>query len=73
MSIARNLSNTREINIFDDTLSALDSNTEKKIMNNLLKEVGDNTLIVISNKMSKLVIHGRTWSYINMGKLGCCW
>ena len=37
VSIARNLSNTREINIFDDTLSALDSNTEKKIMNNSTK------------------------------------
>ena len=51
VSIARNLSNPRDINIFDDTLSALDSNTEKKIMNNLLNEVGDNTLIVISNKI----------------------
>ncbi len=54
ISIARNLSNTREINIFDDTLSALDSNTEKKIMNNLLKETGENTLIVITNKVSSV-------------------
>ena len=54
VSIARNLSNARDINIFDDTLSALDSNTEKKIMNNLLNEVGDNTLIVISNKISSV-------------------
>lgn len=54
VSIARNLSNDRDINIFDDTLSALDSITEKKIMNNLLKEVGDNTLIVISNKISSV-------------------
>lgn len=54
ISIARNLSNTREINIFDDTLSALDSNTEKKIMNNLLKETGENTLIVITNKVSRV-------------------
>ena len=54
VSIARNLSNAREINIFDDTLSALDSSTEKKIMNNLLEEVGDETLIVISNKISSV-------------------
>ena len=54
VSIARNLSNAREINIFDDTLSALDSNTEKKIMNHLLEEVGDKTLIVISNKISSV-------------------
>ncbi len=54
VSIARNLSNAREINIFDDTLSALDSTTEKKIMNYLLEEVGDNTLIVIANKISSV-------------------
>ena len=54
VSIARNLSNAREINIFDDTLSALDSNTEKKIMNHLLEEVGNKTLIVISNKISSV-------------------
>lgn len=54
VSIARNLSNARDINIFDDTLSALDTNTEKKIMNNLLKQVGNNTLIVISNKISSV-------------------
>ncbi len=54
VSIARNLSNAREINIFDDTLSALDANTEKKIMNHLLEEVGNKTLIVISNKISSV-------------------
>ena len=54
VSIARNISKAREINIFDDTLSALDSSTEKKIMNNLLEEVGDKTLIVISNKISSV-------------------
>ena len=54
VSIARNLSNAREINIFDDTLSALDSTTEKKIMNHLLEEVGNNTLIVIANKISSV-------------------
>ena len=54
VSIARNLSNARDINIFDDTLSALDSNTERKIMNNLLKQVGNNTLIVISNKIASV-------------------
>lgn len=54
ISIARNLSKIREVNIFDDTLSALDSNTEQKIMNTLIDEVGDNTLIVISNKTSNM-------------------
>jgi len=54
ISIARNLSKIREINIFDDTLSALDSNTEQKIMDTLIDEVGENTLIVISNKTSNM-------------------
>lgn len=54
ISIARNLSTIREINIFDDTLSALDSHTEQKIMNTLLQEVGEKTLIVISNKISNV-------------------
>ena len=32
IQIARNLLNIRKINIFDDTLSALDSDTEKKVI-----------------------------------------
>ena len=35
-------------------MSALDSNTEKRIMNNILNEVENKTLIVISNKVSSL-------------------
>ena len=54
ISIARNLGKIRDINIFDDTLSALDTKTEKKIMNQLIKEVSNNTLIVISNKISSI-------------------
>ena len=54
VSIARNLSNAREINIFDDTLSALDTQTERKIMNHLIQEVGNKTLIVISNKITSV-------------------
>lgn len=54
ISIARNLGKIRNVNIFDDTLSALDSNTEKKIMDTLFKEVKDNTLIVVSNKISNI-------------------
>lgn len=54
ISIARNLGKIRDINIFDDTLSALDSKTEKNIMDTLIKEVSDNILIVISNKISNV-------------------
>ena len=71
VSIARNLSNAREINIFDDTLSALDSITEKKIMNNLLNEVGDSTLIVISNKISSVEKLDRIYVLLD-GKIEDC-
>ena len=71
VSIARNLSNARDINIFDDTLSALDSNTEKKIMNNLLEEVGDNTLIVISNKISNMAKLDKIYVLLD-GKIEDC-
>ena len=71
VSIARNLSNARDINIFDDTLSALDSNTEKKIMNNLLKEIGANTLIVISNKISSVEKLDRIYVLLD-GKIEDC-
>ena len=54
ISIARNLGKIRDVNIFDDTLSALDSKTEKKIMDTLIKQVENNTLIVISNKISNI-------------------
>ena len=54
ISIARNLGQARDVNIIDDTLSALDSRTEKKIMNRLINQNSDNTLIVISNKISSV-------------------
>ena len=71
VSIARNLSNARDINIFDDTLSALDSNTERKIMNNLLKQVGNNTLIVISNKISSVEKLDKIYVLLD-GKIADC-
>lgn len=54
ISIARNLSNIRDVNIFDDTLSALDNPTEKLVMEHVVEEVGEHTLIVISNKISNI-------------------
>lgn len=54
IQIARNLLNVRQINIFDDTLSALDVATEKKVIEEIEKQVDDNILIVISNKISMM-------------------
>jgi len=54
IQIARNLLNLRQINIFDDTLSALDIQTEKNVIEEIEKHVGNNILIVISNKISMM-------------------
>lgn len=54
IQIARNLLNVRNINIFDDTLSALDSETEKKVIEEIENQIGNNTLILISNKISMM-------------------
>lgn len=52
IQIARNLLNIRSVNLFDDTLSALDSETEENVIKEIEKQVGDNILIVVSNKIS---------------------
>ena len=54
IQIARNLLNVRKINIFDDTLSALDVDTEKKVVEEIEKQIGNNILIIISNKISMM-------------------
>lgn len=54
IQIARNLLNIRNINIFDDTLSALDSDTEKKVIQEIEEEIEGNILIIVSNKISMM-------------------
>lgn len=54
IQIARNLLNVRNVNIFDDTLSALDVDTEKKVLEEIEKQIGNNILILISNKISMM-------------------
>lgn len=54
IQIARNLLNVRNINIFDDTLSALDSETEKRVIEEIEKQIENNVLILISNKISMM-------------------
>lgn len=54
IQIARNLLNVRSINIFDDTLSALDADTEKKVTQEIENQIGNNILIIISNKTSMM-------------------
>lgn len=54
IQIARNLLNVRNINIFDDTLSALDAQTEKKVIEEIERQIGNNIFILISNKISMM-------------------
>lgn len=54
VSIARNLNFKRDVSIYDDTLSALDQETEEKVLDNIIKQERDNILIVISNKISHM-------------------
>lgn len=54
INIARNMIHKRDIVIYDDTLSALDSKTEEEVFNNIINENNDNILIFISNKVSHM-------------------
>lgn len=54
VQVARTLSDIRKVNIFDDTLSALDCNTESKVLESIIEETKDSILIVVSNKVSSM-------------------
>ncbi len=54
VSISRALATGREILVFDDALSAVDTETEERILNQLLEERGGKTSIVISHRVSTL-------------------
>ena len=50
--IARALIKEPDILIFDDSLSALDNETEKNILQNIEQEAKNRTLIIITHRMS---------------------
>lgn len=54
VQIARTLSEIRSINIYDDTLSALDYETEEKVLNSVIDETKEEILIIVSNKVSSM-------------------
>ncbi|MCI8290799.1 MAG: ABC transporter ATP-binding protein [Clostridia bacterium] len=54
VQVARTLSDVRSVNIFDDTLSALDCNTEGKVLESIIEETKNDILIVVSNKVSSM-------------------
>lgn len=54
VSISRALATGRDILVFDDALSAVDTETEERILNQLLEERAGKTSIVISHRVSTL-------------------
>lgn len=54
VQIARTLSYIRNINIFDDTLSALDVATENAVLDSIIEETENKILILVSNKVSNM-------------------
>lgn len=54
ISIARALINKPQLLIFDDCLSAVDTETEELILNNLKQEMENKTAIIVSHRISSL-------------------
>ena len=54
LCIARALLKRPKILIFDDSLSAVDNATEGRIINSLLKEYKDTTIVMISQRLSSI-------------------
>ena len=54
LAIARALYFEPEIIIFDESTSALDNETEKKLMETITKLIGTKTIIIISHRLSTL-------------------
>ena len=52
LSIARGICRKPEIFIFDDTFSALDYKTEKRLRARLEKDLGDSTMIIVSSRIA---------------------
>ncbi len=72
ISIARALINKPQLLIFDDCLSAVDTETEELILNNLNKEMKNKTAIIVSHRISSLknadlILYMKDGEIIEMG------
>ena len=54
IAIARALYKNPDILIFDEATSALDSETEKKVMRNILRDYKGSTLIMVAHRLTTL-------------------
>ena len=68
ISIARAIINKPKLLIFDDCLSAVDSETEALILSNLKNEMKDKSSIIVSHRISSLM-HADVIIYMNGGRI----
>jgi ATP-binding cassette subfamily B protein len=68
ISIARAIINKPKLLIFDDCLSAVDSETETLILSNLKNEMKDKSSIIVSHRISSLK-HADVIIYMNSGRI----
>ena len=68
ISIARAIINKPKLLIFDDCLSAVDSETETLILSNLKNEMKDKSSIIVSHRISSLK-HADVIIYMNAGRI----
>ena len=54
LSIARALAREAEIYIFDDTFSALDYKTDKRLRNSLKKQMKDSTVLIVAQRIGTI-------------------
>ena len=55
MAIARAMMKKPEIYVFDDSFSALDMKTDRQLRENLKKNIGDATIIMVAQRISTIV------------------
>lgn len=72
ISIARALINKPQLLFFDDCLSAVDTETEEQILNNLKQEMENKTAIIVSHRISSLknadlILYLKSGEIIEMG------
>ncbi len=72
ISIARALINKPQLLFFDDCLSAVDTETEEQILNNLKQEMANKTAIIVSHRISSLknadlILYLKAGEIIEMG------
>jgi ATP-binding cassette subfamily B protein len=71
VAISRALAREPEILILDDSMSAVDAETEKKILNRLLKERKGKTTVLVSHRVSTLR-HADTIVVLEKGRVAEC-